>query len=72
MSSGDDDQKKQLSELLEFLFDPKLEVRKIALQHLKSYTGKPETRALLDPNQAVTNLSKLLSDREVSFNTSRD
>ncbi|KAL6042028.1 DUF383 domain-containing protein [Balamuthia mandrillaris] len=56
------EQTEALKELVDFLADPKPEVRIIAIQHLVGYTGTPETRAQLKSTAIVRNLLRLTGD----------
>jgi len=65
-SLSEEEEKKLIGELVDFLSDDKVEVRKIAIQHIKTYSASPRGRTLLRFSSTLsTKLLKLINDREV-------
>jgi len=55
----------QLDELIPFLLNSKPEIRKIAIQYVRSCTGNEEGKIELKKRNAIVNLVKLLGDIEI-------
>eukprot|EP01102_Stenamoeba_stenopodia_P001763 TRINITY_DN11602_c0_g1_i1.p1 TRINITY_DN11602_c0_g1~~TRINITY_DN11602_c0_g1_i1.p1 ORF type:complete len:382 (-),score=105.48 TRINITY_DN11602_c0_g1_i1:38-1135(-) len=62
---SEDEERKLVGELIDFLSDEKIEVRKIAIQHIKTYSASPRGRVVLRSFPTLqTKLIKLINDRE--------
>ena len=58
-----------LAELIDFLRDPKPEVRKLAVQGLTEYCAQEDLKDILfSSEKLIPNLFYLLSDNNVRFN----